>query len=435
MLLQLQERVRAAKTVEELAFIAVNETYMMAPYRQAVLWIQDKGVVAVSGVAAPEKDAPFIQWVRRLLSGIAIDASPRLVRSVDLGQNDAAQWRHWLPNQGLILPFVGSDGQWFGRLLLARDEDWSTMEQELMRHLAATYGYAWWSLQRRGKRSLIRAFTGNPLVKRRWQGVLALLFFLALFIPVPLTVLAPAEIVPVNPTVIRSPLEGVMDRVWVQPNQKVQTGEALFDLDRTSLESRLDVAEKTLRTVEVEYRQTAQQAMANQYNKARLAILQGKAEEQRAEVKHLRGLIARSLVTAPREGVVILDDPTDWIGRPVMVGERVMSIADELDTEVEVWAPIGDAIIFASDAPVTVFLNADPLHPVRARLRSFSYEAMPRPDGSLAHRVRAVLSDTESERRIRIGLRGTARITGERVLLAYWIFRRPLAVIRQTLGW
>lgn len=432
-LFQLQGRSWTASTPGELAFIAVNETHTLAPYRQAILWIQDKGIVAVSGVAVPEKDAPFIQWIRRLSTKLAAEEKEgaRPVGPHDLAQEDAEAWRDWLPENGLVLPLAKTGGKRFGLLLLVRDETWPAATVWLLEHLTATYGHAWVALTGSGRSVLAKLLPKGP--SKKWlSGILILVLFSLAFLPVPLTVLAPAEIVPVAPIVVRSPLEGVVDHIPVRPNQKVKKGNPLFDLDRTTLNSQLTVAQKTLQTVEAEYRQTAQQAMVDQRSKARLAILKGKANEHRAEIAHLRALIARSHVTAPRDGIVILDDPTEWIGRPVVVGERVMMVADEFNAEVEAWVSIGDAIELAPDAPVTVFLNADPLHAVKARLRTFSYEAVPRPDGNLAHRVRAVLQDTEH--RQRIGLRGTARLTGRRVALAYWIFRRPWAAIRRGVG-
>nr|VFK00019.1 MAG: Multidrug efflux pump subunit AcrA (membrane-fusion protein) [Candidatus Kentron sp. H]VFK00092.1 MAG: Multidrug efflux pump subunit AcrA (membrane-fusion protein) [Candidatus Kentron sp. H]VFK04397.1 MAG: Multidrug efflux pump subunit AcrA (membrane-fusion protein) [Candidatus Kentron sp. H] len=439
-LFQLQERTWAAKTPQELAFIAVNETHMLAPYRQAVLWIQGQGVVAVSGIPVPEKDAPFIQWVRRLAARLVAEEGEltRPISPRDLVREEAEEWRNWLPESGLIL-FLATpshnDAKRFGLLLMARDGAWPPATVWLLGHLAGTYSHAWGSLAGTGQSALAGLLSKGPwkgLSKRWLLGILILVVTALAFLPVPLTVLAPAEIVPVSPIVIRSPLEGVVDRIRVRPDQKVTKDSPLFDLDRTTLDSRLEVAQKTLQTVEAEYRQTAQQAMVEQRSKARLAILKGKADEHRAEIAHLRALIARSRVTAPRDGIILLDDPTEWIGRPVVVGERVMMLADEFDAEVEAWVSIGDAIALAPGAPVTVFLNADPLHAVRARLRTFSYEAAPRPDGSFAHRVRATLAETEGRRRI--GLRGTARLTGRRVALVYWIFRRPWAAIRRTLG-
>jgi hypothetical protein len=65
-------------------------------------------------------------------------------------------------------------------------------------------------------------------------------------------------------------------------------------------------------------------------------------------------------------------------------------------------------------------------------VRTVAYEAISRPDGTLAHRVRAILAETDH--RPRLGVKGTARIDGERVPLIWWLFRRPLTVVRQTLG-
>lgn len=428
-LIELQKRVWAVESLDELAFISVNETHMLAPYRQAVLWMRGRGVVAASGVAVIEKDAPFIQWIGRIFTGWSAkeEKGPRLVSSRDLPREDAEEWRHWLPENGLLLPLQKADGPRLGFLLLVRDGNWPASAARLLDHLMATYGHAWVALAGSDKKTL-----PGLLPKRRVLGILAFSLILLLFLPVPLTVLAPAEIVPVSPIVVRSPLEGVVDRILVRPNQQVTKGGPLFELDKTALDSRLEVARKILQTVEAEYRQTAQRAMLEQPSKARLAILQGKADEHRAEIAHLEALIARSHVSAPRDGIIILDDPTEWIGRPVAVGERVMMVADEFHVEVEAWIPIGDAIALAPGAPVKVFLNADPLHAVEARLRTFSYEAVPRPDGSLAHRVRATFLDAGT--RQRIGLRGTARLTGRRAVLAYWLFRRPWAAIRQALG-
>jgi hypothetical protein len=49
-----------------------------------------------------------------------------------------------------------------------------------------------------------------------------------------------------------------------------------------------------------------------------------------------------------------------------------------------------------------------------------------------AYRLRATVTSKNSNQRI--GLKGTAKVSGHYVPLAYWIFRKPLAVARQFLG-
>jgi len=82
---------------------------------------------------------------------------------------------------------------------------------------------------------------------------------------------------------------------------------------------------------------------------------------------------------------------------------------------------------------VMVYLNADPLSPVEAELRYVSHEPTDRPEGYYAYRVRAQITEAEFANK-RVGLKGTAKISGDRVMLVYWIFRKPLASLRAWIG-
>ena len=113
--------------------------------------------------------------------------------------------------------------------------------------------------------------------------------------------------------------------------------------------------------------------------------------------------------------MVLFDSPSEWIGKPVQTGERVMRVADPDAVEIEAWVPVGDAIPLAEGAPLRLYLAADPLTAVQGRVRYMAYDAVARPDGSYAYRVRASLDQAQGPR---IGLKGTAKLQGERVPLA-----------------
>ena len=70
-LLELAQRARAAASGNELAFLAVNETRALAPYRQAALWFHGAGVHTLSGVVAVESNAPYAQWLDQLCRTLA----------------------------------------------------------------------------------------------------------------------------------------------------------------------------------------------------------------------------------------------------------------------------------------------------------------------------------------------------------------------------
>jgi hypothetical protein len=79
---------------------------------------------------------------------------------------------------------------------------------------------------------------------------------------------------------------------------------------------------------------------------------------------------------------------------------------------------------------VALFLDSDPLNRHAARLERAAYEAQGTAAGQLAYRLDAAFLDAPP----RIGLRGTAKLFGDRAPLAYYLLRRPLAALRQSLG-
>ncbi|HYD81853.1 MAG TPA: HlyD family efflux transporter periplasmic adaptor subunit [Paucimonas sp.] len=443
-LLELARRARHVERSVELDFMAVNATHALAPYRQAALWFAERGVCALSGVVQIEANAPYAEWLGRLCRELK-DAGP--VAPEELPPAVAAEWAEWLPAYGLWLPLAASGdlprAAPAGGILLARDIPWLASEiaaltewADILRHAYLAHRPAMpWSLAalkaRVGAAWQRERSAAAPWWRRR-STLAAVLVAALLLAPVRLTVLAPGELVPAHPVAIRSPLDGVIERFHVAPNQLVRKGQPLFDFDEAQLASRHAVASQALATAEAEYRQSAQQALNDGKSKALLTTLQGKIEERRAETEFLAGQVERAHVTAPQDGIVLFDDPDEWIGRPVATGERIMRIAAPREVEVEAWLALGDAIALDAGAEVQLYLSAAPLAPVAARVRHVSYEAVQRPDGGYAYRVRARLGAASEHR---IGLKGTAKLSGRRVPLIYWMLRRPLAAIRETLGW
>ncbi|MDO8301512.1 efflux RND transporter periplasmic adaptor subunit [Lacisediminimonas sp.] len=444
-LLDLSRRARHARDMAELTFMAVNDTHALAPYRQAALWSEDVGLRSLSGVVQIEANAPYAQWLERVFRHVNVEGKrPHAFDKSDLPEDLAADWDEWLPEHAMWLPLAADrhvKGSARGALLLVRDLSWTEQEGSLLVEWMDVWNHAW---QARFKPPLfslriwkarVASFLRPEDGARGWWKsrplwitviVLGLLFY-----PMRLSVLAPGELVPAKPAVVRAPLEGVIESFAVRPNQIVKKGQLLFSFDEALIQSRLEVGRQTMATAEAEYRQTAQQALSDVRSKAQMALLSGKIREKRAEVEYLEEQLTRARVLSPQDGIVLVDDPSEWIGRPVAVGERIMRIAIPEDKEIEVWVAMGDAIPLKEGASASLYLNASPLAPVKATLRYVSHDAVQRPDGSYAYRVRAQLEDATEHR---VGLKGTAKLYGERVPFAYWLVRRPLATIRSTLG-
>jgi len=429
-LVQLSRRVREAATEEEIGFIAVNESKQLLPYRQSALWMHGKGVFCVSGIPTPDKSSPYIQWLAECCKQWQGNETVSCCVPDELSGDLSRSWSEWAPLNAAITPLKSKFGGQYGLLILFREDAWHEHELALLSELASIYGHGFASFAGRGdfwKRLKKNVFSTCAKI------VLSALLFSSLFFPIRMSVQAPAEVVPKEPFVVRSPLDTVIDRFHVKPNQAVVAGQLLFEFDRTNLGAKHGVASKAYQVAAEEYRQAAQTAVVDDKFRAEITPRRGRMEEKATELSYSSQLLKKTEVRAPRSGIVVFAEQGDWVGKNVSIGERVLTIADPGRIEMLIRLPVADAIDFALETPVRLYLSSDPQNPLDGTLRYAAYKPETSPSGIAAYRLKADF--TTGTRLPRIGLTGTARIYGKKVSLGYYLFRRPLTAIRQKLGW
>ena len=438
-------RVEAATNAAELGFIACNEARLLVDYRQAALVSLSSArgpkLAAHSGLADPDPNTPYALWLTAVARRVAerFASLPQGTRVLPLsndmiGEQLAAEWGEWLPANVWVLPLAGPDRSVGALLFLARDDAWPTTltpdsAEFALLQLGSLLGYAWWSLVARPSRwqtAWRKATRGRTL-----RYALAVVF-IALLIPVREYTLVPAEIISTRSQVIASPREGVIHRMAILPNSPVKEGDVLAELDDTTLRNKLAVAQAELATANTEMHQAAQQAIESQNAKADLGLAEGKWRERQVDVDSLQREVDKLAIRAPADGVFVYSDPDDWAGRPVQTGERIGLLADPHALGVRAWAPVGEATNLASGAPMTVFLKVAPLDPLDARLDYAGYQSVEAPNGVASYLLRGTVTGTPAT--ARIGLQGTARVSGRWSVLGYLMLRRPLATVRAWMG-
>ncbi|MCA6971733.1 HlyD family efflux transporter periplasmic adaptor subunit [Pectobacterium carotovorum] len=424
--LDLEQQARAANSTEELAYCIVNDSQPLFSFRHAALVINGK-VRAVTGVTQPAPHAPFVAFVERACTQLSsVDekalAQCRVIQASQLDEQSRKDWQALSAPEALWSPLNDRQGNPFGGIWYAREQPWQSTDQVLAEQLSGAFSHAWLALEPQTTRWRRRA---------RWKIVVpALLLLACLFIPVRQSVLAPAEVIPHQGRVVAAPLDGVIQSFTVLPNQSVRQGDVLVRFDSTTLKAQADVAERALNVAEAEHRASSQRAFQDTDSKARLDFLAAQVAQKRAERDYANALLSRAEIRAERDGIAVFADATRWMGKPVRTGERLMELADPALTALRIELDVGDAIQLQQEAPITLFLDSDPLTPHAALLERIAYESEQTPAGNLAYRLDARFTDTPP----RIGLRGTAKISGDYVPLAVYLFRRPLAVIRQAIG-
>jgi hypothetical protein len=442
-LLQLGRRAREAESIDVVGFVAVNESRQLFEYRQAALGrVSAFGsflpgeVMAVSGLPQPDPQAPYVQWLGQVFRHLAkLDlpepaAAVRPLSAADLPELLARDWASWLPEHALLLPLQGPGGHCHANLLLAREQPWDTHEMHLGAELAHAYGHA---LARFGASQSWRNKLHGWFLPARNRWKLALFLLIVCLFPVRLSVLAPAEVVPLDPFPIRAPQDGVVDQFHVRPSQQVKAGDPLFDLDTTVLRSRLGVARKAYDVASEEYRQAAQLALNDDKSKLEMTLKKGSLDEKSVELDYSKDALDRVQIKAPRDGVAVFADANDWQGRALSAGERVMTLADPAKVELAVALPVAEAFDLQPDASVTLYPNGSLFSSYDGHVTSAAYRAEPTPEGVLAYRVKVRFDG--GEELPRLGMMGTAKVRGGWAPLIYYVLRRPLAGARQWLGW
>ncbi len=432
-LLAFQHTLQHCKSRRELQFAIVNDSHRLLQHDQALLIEPglrgSQQLSAVSGLGEIDLTTPFAQWLGHVARWLEQRNEAQVVLSPTLLPEDlAADGSDWMPAHALACRLAGPGNQPSGWLWLGRSTPWQPNDLALAQWLAENAGFALWgwrSSQPR-LRHLVRGLKARPTLALI-IGVIVLLGF----VPVPLTVLAPAEVTPVHPTAITAPTDGVVERVLVQPNQLIKAGEVLVSLDNTVTRNRLQVARKTLEISLADLKRATSKAFADDQSKSEVQMLDARAHEKAAEVDYLVELLDRLKVKSPINGVAIFADPLDWLGKPVQTGERIMLVADPEAVDLTLYVPADDAIELDIDTPVRMFLNVSPLGSIAARVTQTSYEAVPNGENTLAYVLKARIDEHTLPR---LGLKGTAKLYSHKVSLAYYLFRKPLAWLRRASG-
>ena len=432
-LIGLEKKSREARTQDELNFVVVNETRQIFDFVNSYLLLKtptDKyHVKAVSDLATVDRTAPLVTFVENIINdqkntnlkeiqNLEVD---KISRSLKIKKPKN------IPDNILLIPIFSPQRGLQGFLITTRNEKFNDNEVELARHLSLTYGHAYntfltdFSI----KDFLKKNFTG----KRSWIIILSIIFIL--IIPIKITSTAPVEVVPKNPRLITAPFDGVVKNIIVNNNDKINSGDLLIQIEDTDLKNSFNLAKQSLQVAEKELLRSRQFSFSNNEEKARLAELMAQVDLKKAEVESTSERLNNSKIYADKDGIAIVDQKNNWQGRPVSVGEKIITIANPEKVEFLIWLPVKDSLIIKENTDVKVFLDINPIKPLKGKLKRASYQSSLSPEEVLSYQISASF---EGEEIPRIGLRGTAKIYGSRVTLFYYLFRKPITFVRQLIG-
>lgn len=434
-LFQLEKEIRQADHIRALSYVLVNRLRSLVGFQQGCLFLfSAQGrprIEMISDVARIDPNAPYVRWLTACathLTKVKKERTLALIKSDDLAEKDRKNWAEWGAKHVLWVPLVAPGGRLVGALWLTHQQPFPEEDRIFLEKVAEVAAHAIRALLPR------KSLSWSMPRRRKYMvgGGVALLITLIMLFPVSQSVLAPAQVIARNPSVIAAPMSGVIEKVDVDPNSTVREGQVLLRYEDTDLKGQLAIAQEEFLVAQTELLSASQAAFGDVRIKGKIATLKNRLRLEQVRLDFTRQQVDKIEVRAPLDGVAVFQDKEGLVGVPVKTGQRLMHIADPKDTQLQIDLPLGDAIFFEPGAKVRLFLDKAPLEPLDARLVHSSFEPQMTAQRVLSYRLIAHFDAQTSLPRL--GLRGMAKISGEEVSLFYYIFRRPLTALRQMIG-
>jgi len=429
-LLQFEFRIRHAEDRVALSYIVVNELgslvdadqiFLLTGYEQPQF-----SVVRASNASKIDRSSPMIHHIEahvREHLQVRPESRAMLGGSSEFSVRNLPPFFAWVP-----LHQPGRKGRPEGGVLLFRYRAFSNAEVALLNHVGSVIVHGIAAL--RG-----RKYGYTLSSKRRFvvASLLIVLFIgLAAMVPVNISTVGPAQVVAHNPRTISAPLAGQIEQVFVVPGQEVKFGDALVLYRQDELIGELRVAEGRREVARAAYSQSQNTGFVDVLARAELSRLKSELALAETDIELAQERLSLSRLVADRAGVVIIDSPDDWVGRPVQPGQRILQIVNPDTVRMRIDLPVENLIPLDQGARVSIALNAEPLNRLDAVISYFDFEPQLTEAGVLSLRIVADLADGVEPPRI--GSLGTARVYGPERSLLYQIFRRPIVALRQMVG-
>lgn len=418
-LLTLERQAQEATSLLAYAHVVVNETQKLVPYKQAIFWHKLYGRIQlekISGNAVLDTKSSYAQTIETKLKRFLKEPSASSVTVHADNENPVIVVRLQTRQEGLL-----------GGLWIECDTIPDAAKTQILQELSGPYSVALALQAMRGHHWIWRRLR-NITKHRKWIIVATIVLIL---FPVRMTITAPAEIIAEDAYRVTIPFDGVIEKVVVEPGDKVTKGQILARMENTNFSADANLAKQALETSKSSLARLRREALMSPDKKNQLGTIESEMAEKKIQYDYARTIEEKGDIMAPAEGVVIFADAHRLQGKPVQTGEPIMMVADTSQYRLRISVPVDAMVPINLDSGVSFYLNVSPLSRQDAKIGSIGYEATQDPNGTMSYKV---IADIPEGSDLRIGWQGTAKIDGNWTFLSYAFLRRPVLAIRQLTG-
>jgi len=438
-LLEIEQNCRNCNSLDELLFLVVNETRVLVHYDQSLLLEKKLNnsykTIAASDIQVIDRTAPYINLVESIAKNNFFNdefKDVKVLKHTDIKQEDLNKLREYAPPHIIYIPIKLKKNNLEVDLilLLFRQKPFMEKEENILKHIASSYAYFLLPWRKVGFRQYLK-----KLNKRHFY-LTSILIIGIMFIPIKMSVLAPFQVEAKKPFLVTSALNATIKKIHVEPNEIVSKNTLIIELEDSEFKSDYDVSIRAYEVAKARLHTAKQSSFFDKKQKNLISTLETEVELKKVELEFSKKQLEKTKIYSKKDGVVIINNPKEWEGKPVIIGERILKIADENSIELSIMLAVNESVFLQKEADVKVFFDNAPLSSLNAKVSHISYIPMQTPEQILSYKIIADLNDINSEKTLpAIGTRGYAKIYSDEVTLFFYLFRRPITAVRQFIGW
>lgn len=215
----------------------------------------------------------------------------------------------------------------------------------------------------------------------------------------------------------------VVRNCLVNDGDQVKKGDVILRYDTDRMRFQLAAAQASFKESDAEYEQESKASFTDRERLGRLKILAHKREQAQIAITEAQWYLAHSEVKAQVDGVVALTDGSadKLAGRALRQGEKQFDILSDQGMIAEIMVNEKDASVLEGTPRILLFLHTRPELPIQVKIISTRFYPELTEQNIYSYNLKAEMEGNVPG--LRYGMRGVARVSGEKVKLGYYLFR------------
>lgn len=389
-------------------------------------------LVAVSGQGEVNSNSEYSREMSDLLQELAnIDKLTLLTDKFVEERKDNAKFMKAMDYfrksgaQIAVAPFLkpggGNSGRKFFWVIEFFDND-PEPGLNIINLLSMHYGEALWFYSDEEENLLSRLFhrqkhfsTGKVLLYTLGA------FVLISFFRVSQNVAADFELIPYDEVTAYAPYAGTIESAHMKNGQKIEKGDTVLSYDTQELSYKLLEAKTQADALSAELDWIKQQSFSDKKQLGKVKILALQLQEKKIEIEKNKWYLDNAVLKAEIPGTLVMDENEKWKGRAVRAGEKLFEIVPSEKINAEVMLNENNASVLGPKTQITLYLHSMPEIPVSGKIISVSPKPMLTETGQFSYIIKMKLDNVKPG--FIVGMRGVARVKGEKVSIGYYLFK------------